>query len=239
MGRKSDIIKKARQYVGYDYQHFCGEFGGGCWAWCAAFISTIAKESGNDDIIPRSTSCNEQIRVFKERGMWLGTTTDIQPGDIIYYDWDRIAESRPADHVGIVVEVNGNNVKVIEGNKGNADNDETVVDFRNITKAYGFIFGIARPKYSDNNAPAPVTDKTVNVTVRQLSRGCMGRDVEAMQAILIAKGFSCGTAATDGDFGKDTEYGLISFQQEENKKDKNFDVDGICGIQTWSALLRR
>ena len=40
------IIEVAKKYVGYDYRRFCGQFGGGCWAWCAAFISVIAKESG-------------------------------------------------------------------------------------------------------------------------------------------------------------------------------------------------
>lgn len=114
MGKMTELIRVARKYIGYDYQHFCNAFSGGCWAWCAAFVSVCAEESGNGAIIPWSTSCNEQIRQFKEAGVWLGKTQDIRVGDILYYDWDHIAEALPADHVGIVIEDNGDTVKVIE-----------------------------------------------------------------------------------------------------------------------------
>lgn len=232
MGKMTDLIRTARKYIGYDYQHFTATFGGGCWAWCAAFVSTVAKESGNGDVIPSSTSCNEQIRVFKQNGCWLGKTQDIRVGDIIYYDWDFINEPLPADHVGIVIETNDKTVKVIEGNKGDADNDRTTVGVREIAWDYRYIFGIARPKYDAADAvqDAPVM---VSVEVRQLSRGCKGKDVEALQAILIAKGYSCGSYGSDGDFGDMTFDAVKNFQT-----DKKLEVDGIAGQQTWKALLR-
>lgn len=232
MGKKSELIRIARKYIGYDYRHFTAEFGGGVWAWCAAFVSTVAKESGNGDIIPRSTSCNEQIRIFKQSGCWLGKTTDIQAGDIIYYDWDHISEPLPADHVGIVIETTGEKVKVIEGNKGDADSDRTSVGVREITKGYSFIYGIARPKFDATDA-VPAEPKIVTVEVRQLSRGMTGKDVEALQAILIAKGYSCGSYGSDGDFGDKTHDAVKNFQT-----DRKIEVDGIAGQQTWKELLR-
>ena len=232
MGKKSDLIFQARKYIGYDYQHFCNEFGGGCWAWCAAFVSTIGKESGNEDVIPRTTSCNEQIRIFKERGQWLGKTSDIQAGDIIYYDWDFLDEPLPADHVGIIAEVNDGMIKVIEGNMGDRDNSDTTVGYRTIPKGYKYTFGIARPAYSEESS-APVTSKIITVEVRQLEEGMEGKDVEALQAILIAKGYSCGSYGSDGDFGKKTKDAVKNFQT-----DRKITVDGIAGAQTWKELLR-
>lgn len=232
MGKMADMISKARKYVGYDYNHFCAQFGGGCFAWCAAFISTIGKESGNGDIIPWSTSCNEQIRQFKSAGAWLGKTTDIQVGDIVYYDWDFKDEPLPADHVGVVCEVNGSNIRVIEGNMGNADNCDTTVGYRTITPQYKYIFGIARPAYTGQTATTK-EQVYVNVELRQLEKGYTGRDVEALQAILIAKGISCGTYGSDGEFGDCTDKAVRNFQTE-----RKIEVDGIVGPQTWKELFK-
>lgn len=232
MGKKSELINKAKSYLGANYKHFCDEFGGGCWAWCAAFVSTVARESGNADCIPRSTSCNAQISSFKRQGAWLGVTADIRVGDILYYDWDHINEPLPADHVGIVTAVNGDSVTVLEGNKGDADNNKTVVGYRTISRTYKYIFGIARPKYAGEDIK-PV-DKYISVEIRQLQKGAVGKDVEAMQAILIAKGYSCGTYGSDGDFGDATESAVTNFQKEHK-----LEADGICGVKTWKELIER
>lgn len=233
MGKMAELIRVARKYVGYDYRHFTADFGGGVWAWCAAFVSVVGKESGNSDVIPRSTSCNEQIRIFKTQNAWLGKTTDIRVGDILYYDWDFKNEPLPADHVGIVIEVNGNKLKVIEGNKGNANNDCTTVGIREITNTYAYIFGVARPRYAAENVSKPA-DKKVSIEVRQLQIDMEGKDVEAMQAILIAKGFSCGTAGSDGEFGGWTCDAVKEFQ-----KAHKLEVDGICGPITWAELINK
>ena len=237
MGKMAELIRVARKYVGYDYRHFTAEFGGGVWAWCAAFVSTVAKESGNEDIIPRTTSCNEQIRLFKEKKTWIGKTNDIRVGDIMYYDWDGKADpeyyTRPVEHVGIVCEVTGNTIKVIEGNKGDLPNSQTAVGIRTITKDYYAIYGVARPSYDSENSKPKDTFEKVKIEVRQLSMGAEGKDVEAMQAILIAKGFSCGTSGSDGEFGGWTSDAVKAFQ-----KSSKIEVDGICGPETWTELLK-
>lgn len=233
MGKMTELIRVARKYVGYDYRHFCNAFSGGCWAWCAAFVSVCAEESGNGAIIPWSTSCNEQIRQFKEAGVWLGKTQDIRVGDILYYDWDHIAEALPADHVGIVIEDNGDTVKVIEGNKGDAGNAYTTVGIREIPKNYSYIYGIARPVY-ETTATVKAEAKKVTVEVRQLEYGMTGKDVEAMQAVLMAKGYSCGSYGSDGDFGGKTLDAVKNLQS-----DRKITVDGICGAKTWAELLNK
>ena len=79
---------------------------------------------------------------------------------------------------------------------------------------------------------APVVEKTVTVKVRQLTRGMEGNDVKTLQAALIANGFSCGSAGTDGDFGAGTEAALKKFQTKYS-----LGADGIAGNGTWGKLL--
>ena len=221
------IIEVARNYIGENYEHFCKAFSGGCFAWCAAFVSVCGRESGAD--MPWSTSCNDQIAWFKSRGLWLGHVTDIKVGDIIYYDWDKIAEAKPADHVGIVVDTS-NGISVIEGNYGNADNGETAVSIRKISVDYPYIFGIARPKYE--TTVKNETEKLIEISVKQLEKGCEGNGVKVLQTLLSAKGYSVGHCGADGDFGGDTDKAVKAYQ-----KDNGLDVDGVVGQQTWNKLL--
>lgn len=74
--------------------------------------------------------------------------------------------------------------------------------------------------------------KTVTVTLNQLSKGSKGAQVKNLQILLIGKGYSCGSAGADGDFGTNTDKALKKFQ-----KDNGLDVDGICGKNTWNKLL--
>jgi len=90
-------------------------------AWCAAFVSAAALETGLTDIIPPECSCSRQIRLFQDLGRWEeddGYTP--LPGDIIYYDWD-FSKSLDCtgwpEHVGIVVGTYGPFIRVMEGNK--------------------------------------------------------------------------------------------------------------------------
>ena len=62
--------------------------------------------------------------------------------------------------------------------------------------------------------------------------GSRGEAVEAMQALLINRGYSCGPDGADGDFGKNTKKAVIAFQQ-----DCEILPDGIAGRQTMSRLL--
>ncbi len=90
-------------------------------SWCAAFVSTVALESGLTDIIPTECSCERQIGLFQERNCWEERDSAIPlPGDIIYYDWDnrRLGDCTGwADHVGIVAGTKWPFIKVIEGNR--------------------------------------------------------------------------------------------------------------------------
>lgn len=77
------------------------------------------------------------------------------------------------------------------------------------------------------------TVKQVQPKLYQLTAGSEGSQVKTMQILLIEKhGISCGVDGADGDFGPNTEKAVIQFQRR-----KGLAADGICGIDTWTALL--
>lgn len=81
--------------------------------------------------------------------------------------------------------------------------------------------------------PSPTGGTTYTVTVPLLRRGSRGEIVQALQGILIAKGFSCGPSGADAEFGYNTENAVKNYQ-----KAAGLDPDGECGGLTWAALLK-
>lgn len=62
--------------------------------------------------------------------------------------------------------------------------------------------------------------------------GDKGDAVRNLQNLLISKGYSCGPAGADGDFGQSTYNAVIKFQG-----DHGLSQDGIVGPATWEALI--
>lgn len=86
-------------------------------------------------------------------------------------------------------------------------------------------------KYFDYSACAKEEDQQKEYGDRNLRRGMNGEDVAALQADLIALGFTCGDSGIDGDFGRETEKALIAFQTNYR-----LEVDGIAGPETYGKL---
>ena len=74
------------------------------------------------------------------------------------------------------------------------------------------------------------TFATVSVKCPVLKKGSNGEPVRALQGILNALGFECGSI--DGDFGSKTDSAVRAFQ-----KAKGLAVDGSVGSATWTELL--
>ena len=114
-------------------------------AWCATFASAVAVAEKLTDIIPTECGCDRHIALFKKIGRWVEDDAFVpSPGDYIFYDWDDSGSgdnTGSADHVGIVVSVSGNTIKVIEGNKSDA------VGYRNISVNGRYIRGYGVPDY--------------------------------------------------------------------------------------------
>lgn len=77
---------------------------------------------------------------------------------------------------------------------------------------------------------------TVTVELSVLKCGSKGNEVKTLQRILKAlrcNGSNGKPLSIDGDFGGNTDYALRSYQ-----KSKGLTVDGICGKNSWNALLK-
>lgn len=211
--------------------------------WCAGFVSAVAQKVGMTDIVFPECGCERMIELYKKAGRWQEKDDHSpSPGDIIFYDWQDSGSGDNkghSDHVGIVVSRNNTTLKIIEGNYSNK------VAYRNLKVNGKYIRGYGLPDFGEDDVVAVETStkataspaktaavKTISLPLKQLSRGSTGAQVKAMQILLIGKGYSCGTAGADGDFGAGTYSALTRFQQVAG-----LEVDGICGAVTWAALL--
>lgn len=200
--------------------------------WCATFVSAVSIACGLTDIMPTECSCSKMIELYKALGRWKESDA-YQPkiGDVIMYDWEdsgRGDNTGTPNHVGIVVAVNGTSLTIIEGNKSQA------VAYRSMNVNGKYIRGYCLPDYSRKatGAASERAEKSVGVSLPQLENGSEGAAVRSLQQLLTAKGYS--TQGVDGDFGKNTEKALKSYQAG-----MDLTADGICGINTWTALLTK
>ena len=91
--------------------------------WCACFVSWCANECGYIDagILPKTAGCGAGESWFRARDQWQDNSHIPNPGDIIYFDWDKEetnGQDGLTDHVGIVEKVENGYIYTIEGNSG-------------------------------------------------------------------------------------------------------------------------
>lgn len=149
-------------------------------AWCSTFASAVAIKAGLTDIIPTECGCENHIALFKKLGAWVEDDAYTpSAGDYIFYDWqdNGVGDNKGyADHVGIVVSVSGNTMKIIEGNINDA------VGYRNVKINAKGIRGYGVPKYASKATeeakpvtPSSPTTKAVEYAVGDLVQftGCL------------------------------------------------------------------
>ena len=139
-------------------------------------------------------------------------------------------------HTGIVVAVNGNIITTVEGNTSggygvDANGDGVYLKKYNISTQY--IPGFGRPNWEVVSSNAGNEEASETVSYPTIKLGSKGSEVKKAQQLLIAKGYSCGAAGADGDFGAGTYNAVKKFQADNGLED-----DGIVGAKTWAALLK-
>lgn len=90
-------------------------------------------------------------------------------------------------------------------------------------------------EYVASNATKEVKD-TVTIELSVLRKGSKGDEVKTLQRLLKALGYKGSDQkdlAIDGDFGGNTCYALRAYQNA-----KGLAVDGICGKNSWNAILK-
>lgn len=133
-------------------------------AWCATYVSAMGIKAGLEDIILRECSCNRMIELYKKAGRWIENDAYTpQIADVVFYDWqdngigDNVGSS---DHVGLVASVNGNTIKVVEGNISDS------VGYRTLKVNGRYIRGYGVPDYAKKTG---VVDSDKNTDVNSNS----------------------------------------------------------------------
>lgn len=114
--------------------------------WCATYVTAVGIAAGMQEIIFGECSCGKMIELYRAKGQWVENDAYVpKVGDVVMHDWQDSGkgdnEGAP-DHVGIVAEVSGSSIKVIEGNKGEA------VAYRNLKVNGRFIRGYCTPDFA-------------------------------------------------------------------------------------------
>lgn len=107
--------------------------------WCATFVSAVAKEA-NCSNFPFECSVPRMWEKAKKKKQ---TTNKPKKGYLIIYDW---YNNGSLDHVGIIQNINGNTLTVIEGNYCDS------VKERKISKLSDCIHGYIKVKEGEADA---------------------------------------------------------------------------------------
>lgn len=201
-------------------------------AWCACFVSWVFMKTFGKETATKLlkhwpyTYCPTMANLFK-------LNANPKVGDIVIFYRNGVFA-----HTGIVISVNGDRFTTIEGNTSGGS---TIIPNGG---------GVCKKSYYNSNLPGTKfctpdwsivtsisnttdTSQPTNTTTSSILRkGATGSDVSAMQKMLIALGYSCGTSGADGDFGPNTYNALKRFQS-----DNGLEVDGEYGPQSKSKLL--
>lgn len=201
--------------------------------WCATTVSAAFIKAGLTDIAPTECSCAKMIELYKKIGRWQEKDSySPSPGDIIMYDWNDDGKGDNTghpEHVGIVSEITGSLITVIEGNKNMAVGERTL-------RVNGkYIRGYCLPDYaskaiSTTTTPTKGEFKTMEMSVPVLKKGAKGEPVKALQALLNLRADT--NLECDGSFGPGTDKAVRSYQ-----KDVDLTADGSVGAATWTKLI--
>lgn len=139
--------------------------------WCDTTVSAAAIKAHMTDLIGTECGCEEHVKIFKKKGIWIEDgTVRPKPGYIAVYSWKKATQPNDAyaSHIGVVEYVQGSTFTVIEGNK------ENKVTRRTIPIGWGYIRGFAAPKYEEEETPK----KSVDEVAREVLNGLWGNGTD-------------------------------------------------------------
>lgn len=229
--------------IKYNTAYYGRTVSGNAYQWCMVFVWWCFREAGLSHLFyggGKTASCTALMRWAKAQGQFMAGGM-YRAGDVFLYQFD---DDAMADHTGIFTgqyDAKGRYL-VIEGNHNNR------VEIVSRTDAE--LWGAWRPAYktemeedtssgADENTPHQSAPSTVSpqgeargIDLPEVRYGDMGSTVKAMQILLMGYGYKLPRYGADGEYGAETRTALKAFQ-----KAKGLSTDGICGNDTWKALL--
>ena len=222
--------------------------------WCCTFVNWCFLQAF-DDIGGRMTyggsaACATQASYYRAHGAF---KTQPEVGDqIFFYSGGGI------NHTGIVVEVNGNAIRTVEGNYSDKVSQCTYVLGNSV------IAGFGRPDWyliDESERPSIVVENgQIAVKPGQTATETGGKESTAqpaakedhswtlptlshsitksnwnvlLQSVLIARRFGCKKYGADGFFGAETQEAVVSARKYYGLK------DGVtCDDDLWEKLLK-
>ena len=103
--------------------------------WCACFISVLAHKSGiMVNNFPYEVSVYYMCELAKERNQFITVQDNIKVGDLVIYDWS--GRRVGYNHVGIVSNIDGGVLTVLEGNYSNTVGYRRVNIVNNVLRGF-------------------------------------------------------------------------------------------------------
>lgn len=208
------------------------------YAWCDQFVDWLFfKCFGAENAMqmlcqPQNSAgagCENSKNYYQSKGQYDKTP---HIGDqIFFYD-----DSGRINHTGIVESISGGYVNTIEGNSTDR------VQRQSYPIDSGYIAGYGHPRWEVVGHTTPVSDEASQDTASDIApvrekyllyEGMVGKRVELLQTILTRLGYDVGPDGIDGEFGIDTKYAVMSFQNENG-----LEVSGGVDDATTDALNR-
>ena len=128
----SNSVIYNQQYYGSDVRQ----------PWCVVFIWWLFNELGIGTNFCgglKTAYCPYVENFARNNGQWV--TSGYKPGDLVLYDWDG---DGTADHIGLIIGVNGNVLNTIEGNCSDCVSE--------MFRSTGSVRGAYRPAYPEHSA---------------------------------------------------------------------------------------
>ena len=130
--------------------------------WCAVSVTAAFLKAELPDIHFPECSCPRMIQKYKKAGRWMEADSYVpKPGDLVMYDWEddgRGDNIGQPNHVGMVVNIVGGYIQVIEGNYGDA------VKYRYLKIDGRYIRGFCLPDFASREDV--MTEKEIRRIVR-------------------------------------------------------------------------
>jgi hypothetical protein len=232
MTTSQDVLTVARRQVGIkenppgsNRSKFGSWYGLDANPWCAMFVSYCFHQAGMPLAIQTKKGfayCPSGVEWFKKANRW--STSNPQPGDVVFYCWrgDGIA-----DHVGIVDRVvSSSEIISIEGNTSPV-NDTNGGEVMSRSRTSAVILGYGKPDYNQVSTGNPNVDTSWQGVYLSLTSPLMeSEDIRTWQKWMVQIGYSL---EIDGCYGEKSEAACRDLQRKNQLEE-----DGVVGGDTWN-----